>query len=273
MRVSALAHGCAVGLIAVVGGLAGAAAAQGTAIAAGATATWVGPLAGFYNSSCAMGKVYGPFAPGAALAKCEQLCASTPGCNAMSVGSGYGLPHVGCVLRTCPAQFLANPPLRSPGVNGYYCNASRAAGFCAPTPPWPSAMVVLRSVYADHMVLQHGAPVRLVGKVVAAASTGSTLGGLAVVVELDGLAVARGLTTASGELDVSIAAQPVSSTPHMLTVRVATNTSVRPAILPAILSDVVFGEQYLCSGPGLSEIGDRLSTAFRPRTQNTSSFI
>jgi sialate O-acetylesterase len=225
--------------------------------AAGGGRQWVGPLANFYNSSVcpSVGRVYGPFAPAAALARCEQLCAATRGCNAMNFGSGFGLPHVGCSLRRCvaPGDFTT-PSLHFAGVSGYYCNATDPLrpGSCAgapplPPPPPPPASVSLRSIFADSMVLQHGVPARIVGRV-----TGGSAG-LAVEVELDGSVAGRGATAGDGSFAVTIAAQAASSSPHVLTVR-ASGGGNNKAIAPAAIANVLFGDLYLCSGQSNMEL-------------------
>jgi sialate O-acetylesterase len=217
-----------------------------------ASGRWVGPLANFYNSSaCPMvGPVHGPFPPAAALAKCEQLCASTRGCNAMNIGTGFGLPHAGCALRRCLTKgALTAPSLHVAGVSGYYCNATDPLqpGSCmgaAPLPPPPppaAAAVTLHSVFASSMVLQHGKPARIAGQVT------TKLGGLEVTVELDGKVAGRGMTATDGSFAVTIAAQPAGSTPHVLRVQ-ASGSGTQLAITPATISDVLFGELYLCSG-------------------------
>jgi hypothetical protein len=207
---------------------------------------WVGPLANFYNSSaCPMvGPVNGPFPPAAALAKCEQLCASTPGCNAINIGTGFGLPHAGCALRRClTKEALTAPSLHVAGVSGYYCNATDPLqpGSCvgaAPLPPPPpqAAAVMLHSVFANSMVLQHSKPARVAGQV-----TDSTvkLAGLAVTVELDGKVVGRGVTAVDGSFTVTIAAQPAGSTPHVLKVQASGGT--QQAIAPVSSQAILFG--------------------------------
>jgi sialate O-acetylesterase len=227
------------------------------------TGRWVGPLPNFYNSSaCPMvGAVHGPFSADEALAKCEQLCARATGCNAFNFGTGFGLPHVGCALRHClTEEALATPSLHFEGVSGYYCNATDPLrpGYCAPATPLPSppppqrgANVVLTSVFSNSMVLQHGKPARVNGKVADDSNNMAVLGGLAVTVELDGKVAGRGVTAVDGSFGVTIAAQPAASTPHVLTVRASGGMQT---ITPATISDVLFGDLYLCSGQSNMEL-------------------
>jgi hypothetical protein len=220
--------------------------------ATAAAGQWVGPLTGSYNSACVDVANEGPFDPSVALNRCQQLCAANPKCNAMNYGNPP--PHVGCSLRNCPTQSaLANPTGGViPAVHAYYCNASRAAGFCS-TP----LAVVLRSVYADHMVMQHGVAGRIIGSVPGVEQ------GANVTVELDGVTIGTGVTDAAAEFDVTIAAQPVSSKPHVVTVNVESAVRLQThgsnphdgktdngmsSITPATIRDVLFGEQFFCSG-------------------------
>eukprot|EP01043_Picozoa_sp_COSAG02_P057742 COSAG02_NODE_7063_length_3202_cov_13.393168_3_plen_158_part_00 len=96
--------------------------------------------------------------------------------------------------------------------------------------------VTLRSIYTDHMVLQHGVAARIVGEASGAAA------GLAVSVLIDGKRGSVGsATTAGGVFQVQIDPQPASATPHTVNVAVAGFPTVT-------LSDILFGDVYLCSG-------------------------
>ena len=117
-------------------------------------------------------------------------------------------------------EALTAPSLHFAGISGYYCNATDPlrSGSCAGAPPMPPAppgpaAASLRSVFADHMVLQRDTPAQIVGQVT---DVGTDVDGLAVTVELDGKVVGRGVTTAYGSFAVTIAAQvhTQSSTTH-----------------------------------------------------------
>ena len=96
--------------------------------------------------------------------------------------------------------------------------------------------VTLRSIYTDHMVLQHGVAARIVGEASGAAA------GVAVSVLLDGKRGSAGsATTAGGGFQVEIEPQAASTAPHTVTISVA-------GFPPVTLSDILFGDVYLCSG-------------------------
>jgi hypothetical protein len=67
-------------------------------------------------------------------------------------------------------------------------------------------------------------------------------------------------SSTSGAFDVTIAAQPVSSKPHVLTVNVDDGST---QITPATIRDVLFGEQFLCSGQSNSECHTLSNSDFR----------
>ena len=229
---------------------------------------WVGPLTNFYNNTLCppVSPVYGPYPASSALTQCEQHCAANARCNAMNFGTGYGLPNLGCILRQCPDQAaFVSPPLSFPGVHGYFCNTSRSSGFCnTPAPPSHPTTVVLRSVYADHMVLQHSAPSRIVGQVVGwnseavpkAAGGGMVTSQMTVVVELDGVVAGDCVAAPDGTFEVTIGPQPTSTTPHEITVSGIVMGKGTPGgfaaatsgVVPKSISDVLFGDVFLCSG-------------------------
>jgi sialate O-acetylesterase len=97
--------------------------------------------------------------------------------------------------------------------------------------------VTLRSIYTDHMVLQHGVAARIVGEASGAAA------GVAVSVLLDGKSGSSSgsATTAGGAFQVEIKPQPASTDSHTVTITVA-------GFAPVTLSDILFGDVYLCSG-------------------------
>ena len=104
------------------------------------------------------------------------------------------------------------------------------------------ATVKLRSAFASHMVLQHGAVSHIAGSLVGLPS--SVQADVVVTVALDGVTVGKGVTDADGTFTVDLPAQEVSARSHTLNVSMATAA----AIQPAILADVLFGHTMLCAG-------------------------
>ena len=196
-------------------------------------ASWVGPLPHSYGGACVdLANHVGD------LHQCQALCTSTSRCNAMN----WGLQPQGCSLRHCPPAHLQPAGGVIPDCHGYYCNVSRADGFCDPAPP-PPPSVVLRSAFGNGMVLQANDPGLSIS------GTVPNGGGSRVTVALDGTAVVLGTAVVDddGAFTVGLGAQKTSMAEHTLTVAAVAPAS--GAVATAVtLTGVLFGEVFLCSG-------------------------
>lgn len=195
---------------------------------------WVGPLVDSYGgpNACAdVGNHVGT------LEQCQALCVANAKCNAMN----WGLEPQGCSLRNCAPSQLQPTGGVIADCHAYYCNVSRADDFCVATPS--AAAVLLRSAFSNSMVLQAND----------ASLSGTVQGypGHRVVVTLDGATViGTGFVDVDGAFTVNLGAQKTSAIEHTLTISASNVSSTGGTVMitPAVLTGVLFGEVFLCSG-------------------------